>query len=127
MGGEFRLNERFGCGWIGDAGAGVKGNCAGCAICVAQKTRDSAMMVSCYRIAGFFAAVLRKSTLKNREKAATTVDEGLQFTPARLEEVFGSLHYSGAAKTIEEMHAAVLAEAKRQHTADKSAGETPSP
>jgi AbrB family looped-hinge helix DNA binding protein len=35
------------------------------------------------------------------------------FSPARPEEVFGCLAYSGPAKTIEEMDAAIAAEARR--------------
>lgn len=84
-------------------------------------------MVSCYRVIGVFGAALRKLTSRKWKKAETAVGEGQQFTPTRIEEVFGSLRYSGAAKTIEEMDTAVLAEAKRHHTADKSAGEMPSP
>lgn len=36
------------------------------------------------------------------------------FTPTRLEDVIGSLRYDGPARTIEEMDAAVLAEARRR-------------
>lgn len=37
------------------------------------------------------------------------------FPPTRIEDVFGSARYRGPAKTIEEMDAAVLAEARRRH------------
>ncbi len=40
------------------------------------------------------------------------------FKPTRSDEVFGSLKFSGRAKTIEEMDAGVLAEAKRRHARD---------
>jgi AbrB family looped-hinge helix DNA binding protein len=40
------------------------------------------------------------------------------FPETRPEDVFGSLRYSGKPKTIEEMDAAVLAEAKRRHARD---------
>jgi AbrB family looped-hinge helix DNA binding protein len=40
------------------------------------------------------------------------------FEPTRIEDVFGMLHYAGAPKTIEEMDASVLAEARRQHDRD---------
>nr|WP_255696950.1 AbrB/MazE/SpoVT family DNA-binding domain-containing protein [Sandaracinobacteroides sayramensis] len=36
------------------------------------------------------------------------------FAPATIDAVFGSLAYAGKAKTIEEMDAAVVAEAKRR-------------
>lgn len=41
------------------------------------------------------------------------------FPAARSEEVFGCLAYSGPAKTIEEMDAAVGAEAMRRHARDR--------
>ena len=37
------------------------------------------------------------------------------FAETRLEEVFGCLAYQGTPKTLEEMEAGVLAEAKRRH------------
>ncbi len=37
---------------------------------------------------------------------------------ARPEQVFGMLRHEGEAKTLEEMEAGVLAEAKRQHEGD---------
>jgi AbrB family looped-hinge helix DNA binding protein len=40
------------------------------------------------------------------------------FPATRLEDVFGLLKYEGPAKSIEEMEAAVLAEARRQHDRD---------
>jgi AbrB family looped-hinge helix DNA binding protein len=40
------------------------------------------------------------------------------FAPTRPEEVFGSLKHSGPPKTIEEMDAAVAAEARRRHARD---------
>jgi AbrB family looped-hinge helix DNA binding protein len=40
------------------------------------------------------------------------------FKPTRSDEVFGSLKFSGRAKTLEEMDAGVLAEAKRRHARD---------
>lgn len=40
------------------------------------------------------------------------------FAPTRLEDVFGLLRYAGPPKTIEEMDASVLAEAKRRHARD---------
>ncbi len=43
----------------------------------------------------------------------------LLFEPARSQDVFGCLAYSGPAKTIEEMDAAVSAEAKRRHARNR--------
>lgn len=40
------------------------------------------------------------------------------FPPTRVEDVSGMLKYRGAPKTIEEMDAGVLAEAKRRHARD---------
>jgi AbrB family looped-hinge helix DNA binding protein len=40
------------------------------------------------------------------------------FKPTRPDDVFGSLKFSGRAKTIEEMDAGVLAEARRRHARD---------
>jgi AbrB family looped-hinge helix DNA binding protein len=40
------------------------------------------------------------------------------FKPTRPEDVFGSLKYSGPAKTLEEMDAGVLAEARRRYARD---------
>jgi AbrB family looped-hinge helix DNA binding protein len=40
------------------------------------------------------------------------------FEPTRSEEVFSSLKVSGPAKTLEEMDAGVLAEARRRHACD---------
>ncbi|MBA3811563.1 MAG: AbrB/MazE/SpoVT family DNA-binding domain-containing protein [Caulobacteraceae bacterium] len=40
------------------------------------------------------------------------------FAPTRVEDVFGSLPYSGKPKTIKEMNAAVLAEARRRYARD---------
>jgi AbrB family looped-hinge helix DNA binding protein len=40
------------------------------------------------------------------------------FEPAKPDEVFGSLKVSGSPKTLEEMDAGVLAEAKRRHARD---------
>ncbi len=44
--------------------------------------------------------------------------EASLFEPTRLEDVFGMLEYAGPPKTIEEMDASVLAEAKRRHARD---------
>lgn len=41
------------------------------------------------------------------------------FAPTRPEDVFGSLKYAGPPKSIEEMDAGVLAEAKRRHARDR--------
>lgn len=41
------------------------------------------------------------------------------FASTRSEDVFGSLVYSGAAKTLEEMDAAIAAEAKRRDACDR--------
>jgi AbrB family looped-hinge helix DNA binding protein len=41
------------------------------------------------------------------------------FAPARSEDVFGCLAYSGPAKTLEEMDAAVAAEARRRHARNR--------
>ncbi|WP_046866853.1 AbrB/MazE/SpoVT family DNA-binding domain-containing protein [Microvirga massiliensis] len=40
------------------------------------------------------------------------------FAETRPEDVYGSLPYTGAAKTIEEMEASIVAEAKRRHARD---------
>jgi AbrB family looped-hinge helix DNA binding protein len=40
------------------------------------------------------------------------------FEPTRPQDVFGSLPITGPARTIEDMDAAVLAEAKRRHAGD---------
>ena len=40
------------------------------------------------------------------------------FAPTRLEDVVGALKYTGPAKSIEELDAAVLAEARRRHAGD---------
>ncbi|MER8953600.1 AbrB/MazE/SpoVT family DNA-binding domain-containing protein [Mesorhizobium sp. M0833] len=40
------------------------------------------------------------------------------FAETRPEDVFGSLRYSGRPKTLEEMDAGVLAEARRRHARD---------
>lgn len=40
------------------------------------------------------------------------------FAPTKPSEVFGMLHYRGKPKTIDEMNAAVLAEARRRHARD---------
>ncbi len=40
------------------------------------------------------------------------------FSPTRPADVFGMLKYSGAPKTIEEMDAGIMAEAKRHHARD---------
>lgn len=40
------------------------------------------------------------------------------FAPTRAEDVFGSLPYSGKPKTIKEMNAAILAEARRRYVRD---------
>ncbi len=40
------------------------------------------------------------------------------FKPTRSEEVFGSLKVAGPPKTLEEMDAAVAAEARRRHASD---------
>jgi len=54
-------------------------------------------------------------------KAPTPPPEGVLlksepvFAETRLEEVFGCLAYRGTPKTLEEMDAGVLAEAKRRH------------
>lgn len=44
--------------------------------------------------------------------------EASLFAPTRPEDVYGMLKYSGPAKTIEEMDAGVLAEAKRRYARD---------
>lgn len=41
------------------------------------------------------------------------------FAPTRPEDVFGSLPYKEAAKTIEEMQAGIAAEAKRRHARNR--------
>jgi AbrB family looped-hinge helix DNA binding protein len=41
------------------------------------------------------------------------------FTPTEPKEVFGSVAYRGPAKSIEEMNAAIAAEAKRRHARDR--------
>ena len=41
------------------------------------------------------------------------------FTATRPEDVFGSLPYSGRAKTVEEMDAGIAAEAKRRHARNR--------
>ena len=41
------------------------------------------------------------------------------FAPARSEDVFGCLAYSGPAKTLEEMDAAVAAEARRRYAGNR--------
>ena len=40
------------------------------------------------------------------------------FSETRPEDVFGRLEFNGAAKSLEEMEAGVLAEAKRRHAGD---------
>ena len=40
------------------------------------------------------------------------------FASTRLEDVFAALPYSGKPKTLEEMEAGVLAEARRRHARD---------
>jgi AbrB family looped-hinge helix DNA binding protein len=74
--------------------------------------------------------VLPKSIRKSRHweaGAALTIEETPEgvllkeaplFPPTRVEDVFGMLDYSGPAKTVEEMDAAVDAEAKRRHARD---------
>jgi AbrB family looped-hinge helix DNA binding protein len=42
-----------------------------------------------------------------------------QFAPTRPEDVFGSLPHSGPPKTIEEMKAAIVTEARRRHARDR--------
>ncbi len=41
------------------------------------------------------------------------------FAPTRPEDVFGMLAYTGAPKSIEEMHAGIVAEARRRHAGDR--------
>lgn len=41
------------------------------------------------------------------------------FVPTRPEDVFASLPYTGAAKTLEEMDAGIAAEAQRRHAGDR--------
>lgn len=41
-----------------------------------------------------------------------------RFAPTRPEDVFGMLRYTGKPKTIKEMDAAVMAEARRRHERD---------
>ena len=41
------------------------------------------------------------------------------FAPTRPEDVFGCLQYSGPTKTVEDMNAGVLSEAKRRHARDR--------
>lgn len=74
--------------------------------------------------------ILPSSIRKRREWDAGTrllvedTPEGVLLKPApvfaetRPEEVFGSLRYSGRPKTLEEMDAGVLAEARRRHARD---------
>lgn len=74
--------------------------------------------------------VLPKSIRKSRNweaGAALTVEETPEgvllkeaplFAPTRINDVFGMLEYAGPARTIDEMDAAVLAEAKRRHARD---------
>jgi hypothetical protein len=40
------------------------------------------------------------------------------FAPTRPQDVFASLRYSGAPKSLDEMDAAVVAETKRRHAVD---------
>lgn len=40
------------------------------------------------------------------------------FAPTRPEDVYGSLPYEGPPKTLEEMEASIVAEAKRRHARD---------
>jgi AbrB family looped-hinge helix DNA binding protein len=42
-----------------------------------------------------------------------------QFAPTRPEDVFGSLPHSGPPKTIKEMKAAIVTEARRRHARDR--------
>lgn len=44
-----------------------------------------------------------------------TLKRAPAFAPTRMEDVFGSLSYKGPPKTIEEMDASIVAEAKRRH------------
>ncbi|MCP9231579.1 AbrB/MazE/SpoVT family DNA-binding domain-containing protein [Mesorhizobium sp. M0904] len=74
--------------------------------------------------------ILPSSIRKRREWDAGTrllvedTPEGVLLKPApvfaetRPEDVFGSLRYSGRPKTLEEMDAGVLAEARRRHARD---------
>ncbi|MER8835550.1 AbrB/MazE/SpoVT family DNA-binding domain-containing protein [Mesorhizobium sp. M0909] len=74
--------------------------------------------------------ILPSSIQKRREWDAGTrllvedTPEGVLLKPApvfaetRPEDVFGSLRYSGRPKTLEEMDAGVLAEARRRHARD---------
>jgi AbrB family looped-hinge helix DNA binding protein len=41
------------------------------------------------------------------------------FAPTRPEDVFGCLHYRGKPKTLKDMEAAIIAEAKRRHARDR--------
>jgi predicted RecB family nuclease len=50
--------------------------------------------------------------------ARSAVELSRDFEPARPEDVFGSLATAGRPKTLEEMDAGVLAEAKRRHLRD---------
>jgi hypothetical protein len=42
------------------------------------------------------------------------------FAPTRSEGVFAMLAYAGTAKSIEEMHAGIVAEARQRHSGDRS-------
>ncbi|MGE0280594.1 MAG: AbrB/MazE/SpoVT family DNA-binding domain-containing protein [Rhizobiaceae bacterium] len=44
-----------------------------------------------------------------------TLKRAPAFAPTRMEDVFGSLSYKGPPKTIGEMNASIIAEARRRH------------
>ncbi len=74
--------------------------------------------------------VLTKSIRQRRNwesGASLTIEETAEgvllkeaslFAPTTLEEVFGMLNYAGPPKSIEDMDASVLAEAKRRNASD---------
>jgi AbrB family looped-hinge helix DNA binding protein len=59
--------------------------------------------------------ILPESVRRNRQWQAGT---RLVVEPKRSDEVFGALKVSGAHKTLEEMDAGVIAEAKRRYARD---------
>jgi uncharacterized protein (DUF433 family) len=69
-----------------------------------------------------FPSVTRQQVIAFLEEAKDRMIETAScapiFKPTRSDEVFGSLKFSGRAKTLEEMDAGVLAEARRRHARD---------
>jgi bifunctional DNA-binding transcriptional regulator/antitoxin component of YhaV-PrlF toxin-antitoxin module len=64
--------------------------------------------------------VILPKSIRQRRRWDDTADGVLLrsapiFKPTRSDDVFGSLKFSGRAKTLEEMDAGVLAEARRRH------------